>query len=138
MVKLNENCSGCKEPLSEYQNNYVCDECSHKYQLCEACLFSEDTSHPHKLEKIVAKARNYPYFVRKSPKKSANGAELVLGSYSAALPKSFTIVKKNIKAVLSLLEFDTTKAPISPEKGSLVRFLFLAMYKEILKIIFFF
>lgn len=104
-------CSGCEEALSIYENRYECEECRNKYILCEACRFSEAEKHPHTLTRIDACLRDYPYYAKESPKKSAKGAKLVLGSFSAALPNSETIKKENIKGVLTLVQFDTTKPP---------------------------
>lgn len=106
-----QNCSGCDEVLSVYENRYVCKDCSSRYILCEGCRFSEAEKHAHSLTRMDAQLRDYPYFVKESPKKSANKAKLILGSFSAALPNSETIKTENIKSVLTLLHFDTTKPP---------------------------
>ena len=74
-------------------------------------MFSESVKHAHHLSRVDGQLRDYPYYIKQSPKTTAQGAKLVLGSFSSALPDSAAMKEQNIKAVLTMIHFDTEEVP---------------------------
>ena len=119
-------CNGCQEPLDVYEDSYECQHCAPEqeleeevggFRLCEACRFGEDVRHAHSLTRVHGRPRDYAYFVRESPKKTAKGARLVLGTYASARPGSLAMRDESIQSVLSLVHFDTEILPPADGNG---------------------
>lgn len=120
-------CAFCKEKVSKYESKYECTKCKEKgtsYLLCEPCRFAEENPHKHKLTKTEGLPIDYPYFSIDSLSSKTKTSQLFLGCYGAAVPNSETIVSNRIKAVLSLLYFDTSTMPKTDSHLVSFRFFF--------------
>ncbi|ELR23345.1 dual specificity phosphatase, catalytic domain containing protein [Acanthamoeba castellanii str. Neff] len=86
----------------EREVRYHCATCG-DFDACEECLLGEEVSHPHPLAKIKPKLRAKLLYSLKDPK---TGNTLFLSNFPVAIPGSTHLTQHNIRAVLSVIEFD--------------------------------
>eukprot|EP01127_Copromyxa_protea_P002514 TRINITY_DN12401_c0_g1_i1.p1 TRINITY_DN12401_c0_g1~~TRINITY_DN12401_c0_g1_i1.p1 ORF type:complete len:354 (+),score=89.26 TRINITY_DN12401_c0_g1_i1:19-1080(+) len=95
-------CVSCKEPITPFMTHWKCSQCASVY-MCEDCVLNEET-HKHPMNKVKGERRELVHFEYQDKKKTGN--TLYLSEFTCAIPGSATIRDKDIKSVLSVMDFD--------------------------------
>ncbi|KAL6056394.1 coiled-coil domain-containing glutamate-rich protein 1 [Balamuthia mandrillaris] len=100
------SCDVCGSLLDAQRDpRYSCDECG--YDVCEDC-FMEEIDHEHPLAFVKPKLRAKLLF---SFKDKQTGHTLFLSNYALAVPGSPYLSRYQIKAVLSVMDFEDEELP---------------------------